>query len=77
MQCLDDKCLSLFIVDIHIRYYLLLPFNTQWSPRKALQVGERFRVGLRFFFWLLSMRQSVVRFHYHGVRPPSLQVHNQ
>lgn len=55
----------------------MLPFNTQWSPRKALQIGERFRVGLRFFFWLLSVWQSVVRFHYHGVRPPSLQVHNQ
>ena len=76
-QCLDDKCLSFFIVDIHIHYYLLLPFYSDRSPRKALQIGERFRVGLRFGFRLLTVWQSVVRFHYHGVHPPSLQVHNQ
>ena len=36
-----------------------------WSPRKALQIGERFRVGLGFGFWLLLIGQSVLTFFNH------------
>ena len=43
-----------------------LPFYTDRSPRKALQIVERFRVGLGFGLGLLLLRQSVLAFFNHG-----------
>ena len=45
--------------------FIRLPFYIEGSPRKALQIVERFGVGLRFGFGLLLLGQSVVLFVYH------------